>query len=313
MTLRRKITSLTVGAIGFALLLGQAGPAGAAPDDNALRAIAAVSPNVQSLGKQGIRDKKVEVPTDSSGVVKITGQKGQSLSIGLPFAEKSATARPIGNGVVSYDNGNGSATVPIPQDDNSVAIHTIIESSAAPSRYQYRVDIPAGAAMKPNEDGSVAISRADGTFFGGFAKPWAKDAAGVALPTHYEVQGRQLVQVVDHSSPTVKYPVVADPWAGVDLIDGLPWITYASQGGVVNLNPTGWGRFYNGFATHNAHVDELRTKLGRIGWNLTGTIQEQYLCHVVGNVFEPGTYNLESWRPWMYWGDQLNLTYRCNP
>jgi hypothetical protein len=245
--------------------------------------------------------------------VKITGQKGQTLSLGLPFGEISAPAEPIGSGLVSYDNGNGSATVPVPQEDNSVAIHTIIESSTAPSRYAYQVSSPGGTEMRLNEDGSVAIVQADGTFFGGFAKPWAKDAAGVDLPTHYEIDKKQLTQVVDHSAQTVVYPVVADPFAGVDLIDGLPWITYTSQGGVVNLNPTGWGRFYNGLATHNAHVDELRAKLLQRGWNLTGTIQEQYLCHVVGNVAEPGTYNLESWRPWMYWGDQLNLTYQCNP
>lgn len=254
----KKLSPFTVGALCLALFLGQVGPASAAPNDKALKALQAVSPSFQS---ESHRTTKVKVPADSSGVVTITGQKGQTLSLGLPFGEISAPAEPIGSGLVSYDNGNGSATVPVPQEDNSVAIHTIIESSTAPSRYAYRVESPVGTKMTLNEDGSVAITRADGTFFGGFAKPWAKDATGVDLPTHYEIDKKQLVQVIDHSTQGVVYPVVADPYAGVDLIDGLPWITYTSQGGVANLNPTGWGRFYNGFATHNAHVDELRAKL----------------------------------------------------
>lgn len=173
--------------------------------------------------------------------------------------------------------------------------------------------MPAGASMESHKDGTISISGADGAFLGGFAKPWATDAAGIALSTRYEVQGKHLVQVVDHSGPGIAYPVVADPWLGSDLIYGLPWITYTGQGGVVNLWATTWGRQMNGVITHNAHVDELRTKLAQVGWNLTGTIQEQYLCHVVGNAFEPETYNLESWRPWKYWGDQLNLVDLCNP
>lgn len=278
---------------------------------HSLAVIETVSPTYKSRA-QG-RPDEVKVPTDSSGLVKVTGQSGKSLSIGLPFPEKVSAAQPIGNGLVEYDNGNGSTTVPVPQSDNSVAVHTIIETSSAPTEYGYAVGLPAGGKLDINEDGSVSITGSNGAFLGGVARPWATDAVGAAVPTRYEVQGRKLIQVVEHSDPKVQYPVVADPWLGVDLISGLPWITYAPQGGVVNLNPTLWGRQLNGLPTHNAHVDELRTKLGWVGWNLTGTIQEQYLCHVVGNIFEPGTYNLESWRRWMYWGDQLNLTYRCNP
>jgi hypothetical protein len=67
--------------------------------------------------------------------------------------------------------------------------------------------------------------------------------------------------------------------------------------------------------THFAHVDELRTKLNarKQSWALNYTIEQQFLCHVAGNNFEPGTYNLESWRPGVPWGVQLNPVTRCNP
>ena len=38
------------------------------------------------------------------------------------------------------------------------------------------------------------------------------DADGKKVPTHYELRGDVLVQVVDHRSSDVAYPVTADPW-----------------------------------------------------------------------------------------------------
>lgn len=316
MKLYRTISSLTTGIAVLALLLEQPGPASASTagqGSDAFAVIAAASPSIKSLTQNRNGPHSVKIPANSSGLVEVTGRSGKSLSFGLPFPERAAEARSIGKGLVAFDNGNGSTTVPVPQSDDSLAVHTIIESADAPSRYAYDIGLQSAGKMKVNEDGSVSIIGSDGAFLGGFAKPWATDAAGVSVPTRYEVHGRKLIQVVAHSDPKIQYPVVADPWLGIDLISGLPWITYTPRGGVVNLNPTPWGRQFNGLPTHNAHVDELRTKLNRVGWNLTPTIQEQYLCHVVGNVFEGGTYHLESWRPVMYWGAQLNLTYRCNP
>lgn len=58
------------------------------------------------------------------------------------------------------------------------------------------------------DDGSVTLS--DGVdFLGGIATPWAVDAQGQSLPTHYEIDGSTLTQVVDTS--TAMFPVVADP------------------------------------------------------------------------------------------------------
>lgn len=58
------------------------------------------------------------------------------------------------------------------------------------------------------DDGSVSVSNADG-FVGGIEAPWAIDAAGQALPTHYEISGSTLSQVVDTTGAV--FPVVADP------------------------------------------------------------------------------------------------------
>lgn len=41
--------------------------------------------------------------------------------------------------------------------------------------------------------------------------PWAKDAAGQAVPAHYSVVGDKVTLVVSHRTPGVAYPVIADP------------------------------------------------------------------------------------------------------
>lgn len=58
------------------------------------------------------------------------------------------------------------------------------------------------------DDGSVSVSDADG-FLGGIEAPWAIDAAGRSLPTHYEISGSTLMQIVDTTGAS--FPVVADP------------------------------------------------------------------------------------------------------
>ena len=42
------------------------------------------------------------------------------------------------------------------------------------------------------------------------AAPWARDADGAPVPTHYEVTGGTLTQIVDFT-PATAFPVVADP------------------------------------------------------------------------------------------------------
>ena len=58
-------------------------------------------------------------------------------------------------------------------------------------------------------DGRVVVAK-NGRFVAGVDKPWAVDAAGEMLRTHYVVDGQTLTQVVETDSHTV-FPVVADP------------------------------------------------------------------------------------------------------
>lgn len=163
---------------------------------------------VQASTADGV---KVKVPVDATDGVQAT-LPGGSVSIGLPFAEQAtdATASPL-PGVVVYDNNNGSSTVPVVRADGAVQISTVIENANAPKRYDYPLTLPEGQQARLLTDGSVVVGSEDAESASAFIPaPWARDAAGAAVPTHYELSGSTLTQVVDVTA-TTDFPVVADP------------------------------------------------------------------------------------------------------
>lgn len=164
----------------------------------------------------------ISVPVDpAAGIVTTSPHSDMSLTIGLPFAGEASSAEVEGSGVVSYNNQNGSTTVPVVKEDGTVQINTIIENSDAPTRYDYPLSLPEGATIVSDEAGGYVISD-EAQIIATIAAPWAKDANGVDVPTTYELNGTTLTQVVEHRGAGVAYPVVADPtytslWWGIAI------------------------------------------------------------------------------------------------
>lgn len=231
---------------------------------------------------------QVVVPTDpSDGIDLRIPNSDSALSISLPFASRADDADVLTTGVVDYNNGNGTSTVPIVKNDGTLQIATIISSSSAPERYTYGVSTPQGATLESQSDGSVHIKNADDTLAGGIASPWARDSAGKDESTHYVLSGSTITQFVDLSDPGITYPVVADPavsyvllvgeWknrpGGYGYKNGDQWSTHLSTWGAVvyagggatgqaTLQLQGWKEWVNGPAPTSAPVEQ------------------QYRCHV---------------------------------
>lgn len=150
----------------------------------------------------------VVVPVDpASGIDLLT--KSGSISVSLPYAGGADSAVVEKSGVVSYDNQNGSTSVPVVTKDGSVQINTVIATPSAPTRYSYDLTIPDGGQIVAADE-AYFIVNADGESAAFIEAPWAKDANGASVPTHYELDGTTLTQVVDFSTTTA-FPVVADP------------------------------------------------------------------------------------------------------
>ncbi|WP_349902076.1 hypothetical protein [Parafrigoribacterium humi] len=178
-----------------------------AVDPGALALTVGVSETAESLTASS-GHARIAVPTEARDGISLQ-ISSQSLAITLPFANQANKGVVERAGVMSFDNNNGSVTVPIVKTDGSVQINTVISRPDAPNHYRYGLDLPTGSLIRP-EGGGFLLFDASGENIGAIAAPWAFDATGKAVPTRYEVSGTTITQVVDHSAE-FQYPIVADP------------------------------------------------------------------------------------------------------
>jgi hypothetical protein len=91
---------------------------------------------------------------------------------------------------------------------DAATIITLADASA-PTRYDFGLTLPTGAAAQLASDDSVVVLDQGGNPLGSFLKPWAKDATGKNLATEYGLNGSTLTQIVHTEGAT--FPVTADP------------------------------------------------------------------------------------------------------
>ena len=155
-----------------------------------------------------VGEVEVVVPSDATEGVSLDVPGTADFSIGLPFADDAELVESGDHPF--FDNGNGSSTVPLVKDDGTVQILTTIEDADAPSSYSYEFDVPSGASLALTSDGGAQVATDEGVVTATIDAPWAVDANGAPVPTHYEVDGTTLTQIVDFDASTA-FPVVADP------------------------------------------------------------------------------------------------------
>lgn len=312
---------LAAGVSTLALTLGVVTPASAQGEDtDVLSAIQAAAPEVlDAVADHGdlvegadeaavveSGDLTTTVPEDASDGITIAADGEEAISIGLPNAESAEGAHEEAPGIVSYDNGDGSTTVPVAKSDGSVQITTVIDGPEAPQNYEYPLDLPAGATLEQDDGGLVSILSADGEFLGGVAPAWAKDAKGNDLSSRYEIDGTTLTQIVAHGAGDA-YPVVADPWVGIDLIRRTVWTSSMTT---LQVFPTDCGRNAP-IAARWAALAEVQTKTPGTRED-SSSMKDQLLCHFDARIYDPGktSWNIDTFRPYILY-TRLVLA-RCN-
>jgi len=219
----RTLKSIVVLALAAGLAVGGADVAKADPSDDpvdqALQAIEAVSPEllddaINLTPEEGgdaaieadIEDVQITVPTDPSDPLTFESDDGD-IAIVLPASAEASDAVAARDGVVVFDNNDGSTTTPIVREDATLQINTVIQSPEAPVAYSYQIDLPVGTTIE--RDGESLYFLNGDTLVGGLAPAWAQDADGQTVTTRYEVDGSTVTQIVEHDA-TFTYPVVAD-------------------------------------------------------------------------------------------------------
>ena len=167
------------------------------------------------------------LPSDVEDPIAFVTESGIASTIGLPDnadLDEDGVVHPDGTVTFSGDE-FGLAT----RTAEGGGVQTMITLSGpeAPTEYHFDLGVPQGTTYEFLPDGSFRAVLSDGTVVGGLSAPWAFDAAGSRVPTHYVVTDDGVTQIVDHASGSFVYPILADPcWSC--FLDGI-----AAAAGVV--------------------------------------------------------------------------------
>ncbi len=150
-------------------------------------------------------------PTGSIEVSAVAGGREISASITLPDGLDLTTAEVSDSGTVVYVSENDSSVAVQTLTSGDTRVQTVIPDRYAAHEAAFGMDGFHAIVDDAGNAGFQQVGR-EGAFVPVEA-PWATDAAGQPVPTHYEVRGDRLVQVVTPTDRTV-YPIVADPTWG---------------------------------------------------------------------------------------------------
>lgn len=153
----------------------------------------------------GIGQSPLE-PVTKDGAVTLGVGAASSITLDLP-TDRAKPQKLDGRYVLAADD----ASVAVAPTATGTQILVGIESSEAPTSYEFGLQVPAGFAPELQPSGSVEIVDQTGRLAAQVEAPWAFDADGRRVPTHFEVDAGAITQVVDHHAADFAYPIVADP------------------------------------------------------------------------------------------------------
>ncbi|MFI9508393.1 hypothetical protein [Nocardia sp. NPDC052566] len=139
----------------------------------------------------------------------------------------------------------------------------LMTDPSAPREYRFPQEVPPGGQLRKNPDGSVDVLDADGTVMSHTNPPWAYDALGRPVRTHYEVDGDTIVQHIEPDENNV-FPILADP-------DTVPQcsISSDSKGGTTTTSTHADGSV---FTTYEDSRGSVTTALSTPVPNSGGTV-----------------------------------------
>ncbi|MFK4730464.1 hypothetical protein ROT00_12310 [Agromyces mediolanus] len=215
----RTLTTLSVLSIVAALIaVSTPGPAAAAES---------VEPEVAALEQHGL----LTPPDDLEGMTRTGTAEVEPSSasvdspdgLTIPTPEGTMSLVPAGlpesdevGGVLQYRADTYSIVATTTASGVANAMYAVLSGPDAPDSYRYEVTADGYPALLVELGGAILVRNADGEIVNVINPAWAIDASGTSLPTHYEIEGNEIIQVVDHRTAT--YPVVADPAGACDAL-----------------------------------------------------------------------------------------------
>ena len=261
------------------------------------------------------------IPLDAAAPIVVDTPEGDRLTVSLPATAHDSRAVMDGTRAsVQHDLTDGTALVPIARRDGVLQILAVLDTADDPTRYEFDFGSEQGIGVVLRDDGSASLQSKVGTEIATIAAPWALDAGGHPVPTHFEADGTRLVQVLEPSRET-RYPVVADPairvsrfeYRYVNIVKVPNWTNTSKQVGICKVAGGAGGgtcTIANSY-TVGTHIDAsfgLSTASVAAGIGIaedktvTSTVQWTSPAAAVGSSFKAWavgtkvTYQIQKWK-----------------
>jgi hypothetical protein len=115
----------------------------------------------------------------------------------------------------------------------------VFDSAKAANEVSFRLDVTSDLTPAFRSTGAIDYVNSDGVAVAGLVAPWAVDANGHNLPTHFTLSGNSLTQYVEFNENTA-FPVIADSqwWQmGISAAAGAA-VGAAVVAGIPGIGPT---------------------------------------------------------------------------
>lgn len=205
---------LVVFAIAVSALLAISSVQSAQADDaldlsDAARTISDVSPTLLSQTSSNPSVDVIDSSSNAAPEISVaansgTGAPGVTWSVDYATGTSGAV-----EGLTVLETEIPEVVAYVQPTASGVRVLTAIGSRDAPSSYSYTFGVPDGTVLTEGIGGFYLESGTD--VLGTILAPWAIDSSGAKLPTSYTWSGRTLTQHVDLTSPSIDFPVLADP------------------------------------------------------------------------------------------------------
>ncbi len=210
MTHRRSRTLAS--ATLFVLIATLTSPAEAEePADTSSETVEAVDDSLDAVGaEKPIDNPEVAMPDVAEAGVVIGSDYSSAIVLDVPAVGAGDVIGEGDTATTVYDGTAPGTQIAVQDTRGGVRALVHIENGDAPERFDFSIT-GAATELRLREDGGVDIFDAAGEPIGDLDAPWAVDANDAAVPTHYEVSGTTLTQVVSHRDGSYAYGIVADP------------------------------------------------------------------------------------------------------
>ncbi|MFM6966023.1 MAG: hypothetical protein ACKOWI_01390 [Rhodoluna sp.] len=185
-------------------------PASASEQDKIVQIVEKLAPEVlgQTVDNSTLNFSEAKDAAKSTVVNLLSTSSDKKSTIALAVDYMRSVNRSAGG--LTLMSGQDPAVFALVQSgDNGFRILTVLTSRPQSNKFSYDFDVPKGTEIL--ETPSNYLLAFGDKVLGSIQKPWAVDANGRRLATHFDWDGRTLTQVLDENLSNVSYPALMDP------------------------------------------------------------------------------------------------------